>query len=840
MAETTVVSIVPTNGTANVGENYTIVAKIDEVTDLAGFGLTFRWGSAVLKYVSHVVTVPVETYPNGVLHSPIFVVTDEVDQSLGMLDLGVATFGSAFTGSGTVFNMTFEVLRDGECDLYFTSTSLSSLGSPAPPITHSSEDAYFYRPGLGQVPVANFTFQGGRQPGTAVLNKTTQFDASSSFDPDSGGSISRYLWDFGDGTIENTTSATIEHTFMATGPTVVGLSVLDDQGGGSQSAYTSQTITVVRPNPMPKFTFEPDPAVVNRTVDFDASTSYDPDLDGDITLYMWDFGDGTNATETDPYIPHEFTTLPTGGLEGTYTITLKVQDSENLTNIPGNTFTDEVTIVLRRDLEVLSVVPSPTELTQGTNGTIDVILGNRGQANEAINLTAYYNASATQWLPISQLAITDFPKQRAPGRETEAPKLNIAWEFTFDESISNSINQRLKEYVAGAAPRVDYTKIQVGADLGNWTINPGTLNNATSSSSLVAGTPLTTGGWINENNQYYGDFDAGNWTFIIRLYSTHANVSASVWTRIFKSDNPNPQAAEATVIPLKDWTRLFSPRQLSTNSSIPSVVTADIAVPSAVFNNEYVYFEFQLEVTNNTSGSSDTRVIFEVGSKTAEKKTQIIPTTFTHYGKFSLTWNTELTPPGNYVVRATAAEVPHETDTTNNEGYSAISVTITGRPTIMLTPDAGVAATTVRGWYFDAASAITVRWNGTALSTVPQSLISDASGNFTAIITIPTQAAPGVYNVTVTDGNGHTAHATFTVVDMTGPPGEQGPEGPEGPAGPAGEDGATGATGPQGPEGPEGPAGEPGAAGAPELSYAAIIVAIIAILVALYTMLRKR
>jgi hypothetical protein len=174
--------------------------------------------------------------------------------------------------------------------------------------------------------------------------------------------------------------------------------------------------------------------------------------------------------------------------------------------------------------------------------------------------------------------------------------------------------------------------------------------------------------------------------------------------------------------------------------------------------------------------------------------------------------------------------------TDNSTLTGTYSLPIQVRPLfgVALTPDAGFAATTVCGWYFDAASVITVRWNGTAIPTVPQPLISDAYGNFTAILTLPAQTAPGVYNVTATDGNGHTAHAAFTVVDMTGPPGEQGPAGP---AGPAGEDGATG---PQGPAGPEGPAGEPGAAGAPELSYAAIIVAIIAILVALYTMLRKR
>ncbi len=48
---------------------------------------------------------------------------------------------------------------------------------------------------------------------------------------------------------------------------------------------------------------------------------------------------------------------------------------------------------------------------------------------------------------------------------------------------------------------------------------------------------------------------------------------------------------------------------------------------------------------------------------------------------------------------------------------------------------------------------------------------------FTAIISVPTQTEPGEYTVSATDQEGALAHATFTVIDMTGPqglPGEPG------------------------------------------------------------------
>jgi hypothetical protein len=168
------------------------------------------------------------------------------------------------------------------------------------------------------------------------------------------------------------------------------------------------------------------------------------------------------------------------------------------------------------------------------------------------------------------------------------------------------------------------------------------------------------------------------------------------------------------------------------------------------------------------------------------------------------------------------------TDNSTLTGTHSVDIEIRALIVLTVTPDTGFATTTVSGQHFDAFSVITVSWNGTAIPTVPQPLVSDANGSFTAIISIPTQTTPGDYSVSVTDANGHTAQAVFTVVDMTGP---------QGPTGPAGPDGATGA---QGPAGPEGPAGEPGAAAAPELSWAAIIVAIVAILIALYTMLKKR
>jgi len=46
--------------------------------------------------------------------------------------------------------------------------------------------------------------------------------------------------------------------------------------------------------PIASFTYTPENPVVNQTITFDASSSYDPD--GTIASYEWDFDDGNTAT----------------------------------------------------------------------------------------------------------------------------------------------------------------------------------------------------------------------------------------------------------------------------------------------------------------------------------------------------------------------------------------------------------------------------------------------------------------------------------------------------------------------------------------------------------------
>jgi len=65
--------------------------------------------------------------------------------------------------------------------------------------------------------------------------------------------------------------------------------------------------------------------LVNETVQFNGSGSYD--LDGELISYYWDFGDGSNKTETNATIIHVYTA------NGTYTVALTVTDNNGATDM---------------------------------------------------------------------------------------------------------------------------------------------------------------------------------------------------------------------------------------------------------------------------------------------------------------------------------------------------------------------------------------------------------------------------------------------------------------------------------------------------------------------------
>lgn len=86
--------------------------------------------------------------------------------------------------------------------------------------------------------------------------------------------------------------------------------------------------------PVADFTYSPTSPDIADTVYFNASGSYDPD-GGNITSYVWDFGDG--KSESGMTIDHKYKA------EGTYTVTLNVTDDEG----QNATTSASVTVIIR-------------------------------------------------------------------------------------------------------------------------------------------------------------------------------------------------------------------------------------------------------------------------------------------------------------------------------------------------------------------------------------------------------------------------------------------------------------------------------------------------------------
>ncbi len=77
-------------------------------------------------------------------------------------------------------------------------------------------------------------------------------------------------------------------------------------------------------HPFASFTYMPEFPVVNQTITFNASSSFDPD--GNMTSYEWNFGDGNITNTTILIITHSYE------LAGNYNVTLIVTDNTSVAN----------------------------------------------------------------------------------------------------------------------------------------------------------------------------------------------------------------------------------------------------------------------------------------------------------------------------------------------------------------------------------------------------------------------------------------------------------------------------------------------------------------------------
>ncbi len=167
---------------------------------------------------------------------------------------------------------------------------------------------------------------GGNSPPTAaftfVANVLDVDFTDTSSDPDAN--IVSWSWDFGDGNASNAQHPS--HSYTADGSYLVQLTVTDD---GSMSDATSQMVTVSSGGdagnaaPVANFSYNCNGRVCN----FDSSASTD---DVAITVYSWDFGDGSGSNDENPV--HSYAS------QGNYTVNLIVMDAEGESDAVSTSF----------------------------------------------------------------------------------------------------------------------------------------------------------------------------------------------------------------------------------------------------------------------------------------------------------------------------------------------------------------------------------------------------------------------------------------------------------------------------------------------------------------------
>lgn len=122
---------------------FTIAVKIANVTGLYGFDIQLRWNPAVLDYVNHTAKIPVQTFPDGVLHQTVLTIKNEANATAGTYWLSASSMFPApsFNGSGTFFEINFHVKTTGRCLLEIYYHDLAQINASA--IPHNVEHGFF-------------------------------------------------------------------------------------------------------------------------------------------------------------------------------------------------------------------------------------------------------------------------------------------------------------------------------------------------------------------------------------------------------------------------------------------------------------------------------------------------------------------------------------------------------------------------------------------------------------------------------------------------------------------------------------------------------------------------
>jgi PKD repeat protein len=160
---------------------------------------------------------------------------------------------------------------------------------------------------ISPLPNAGFT------AGTACLNSPVQFTNTSTI---SGGTITGYSWDFGDGT---GISGLQNPQYAYSQPGTYTVTLIVSSGDGCNDTIVGQVI--VNPLPVANFTNLNAQGCGPIDVQFTDSSFISS---GSVVAWNWDFGDGGSSTAQNPM--HTYT------VSGSYPVTLSVTSDSGCVN----------------------------------------------------------------------------------------------------------------------------------------------------------------------------------------------------------------------------------------------------------------------------------------------------------------------------------------------------------------------------------------------------------------------------------------------------------------------------------------------------------------------------
>lgn len=237
-------------------------------------------------------------------------------------------------------------------------------------------------------PYANFTYSPLNPSTIDVIN----FIDSST---DSDGVIVNWTWDFGDGNSSFTQNTSYQYSEL--GQYNISLQVFDDEGGTDTRI---KTINVTNVLPNANFSYTPQNLHTFDTIEFfDCST----DVDGYISSWYWDFGDGSNSTLQNT--AHQYTD------NGDFLVCLSVEDNDG----GFDTVCETVTVQNRKpyaNFTFTPKVPNQTDtimfldLSSDIDGDIDSWEWDFGDENFSYDQNPTYQYSTNGMYNVT-LTVTD-------------------------------------------------------------------------------------------------------------------------------------------------------------------------------------------------------------------------------------------------------------------------------------------------------------------------------------------------------------------------------------------------------------------------------------------------